>query len=116
MQAYIKDSNLIEDIFNSIDIEKEGRIDFRDFICALSIIKGGTLEDKLRLAFLAYDSDHNGFIDKNELSRLLRASAFSKGLLIDDKELRETVDRVFPLCDQNNDGKLSFTEFKNAVF
>lgn len=47
---------------------------------------------------------------------LLRASALSSGHLIDSLQLKEVVERVFPLCDKNNDGKLSFTEFKEAVF
>ena len=81
----------------------------------ISILKGGTLEDKLRLAFLAYDQDHNGFIDRDELFQLLKTSSKARGLLSSDLELKNAVDIVFSATDKNKDGYLSYTEFKEAV-
>jgi len=115
MKNYVNDGELVSELFNSIDVQKKGEIDFRDFVCALSILKGGSLEDKLRLAFMAYDINHNGFIDKSEMFQLLRASSSSKGMHMPENELWDAVNKVFSTVDKNNDGYLSYTEFKTAV-
>ena len=114
-RKFIQDENLNRALFNSIDVTNTGTIDFRDFVCAISILKGGTLEDKLRLAFMAYDIDHNGFIDKTEMYQLLKTTAKSKGILSSDTELWAAVEKVFSIVDRNGDGCLSYTEFKEAV-
>ena len=106
---------MVTELFSGLDTEKKGHIDFRDFVCALSILKGGTLEDRLRLAFMAYDINHNGFIDKGEMFQLLKASASSKGMMLSENEIWEAVNKVFSVVDKNNDGYLSYTEFKQAV-
>lgn len=115
MGPFIPEKDTIIEFFNSIDVEKSGRIDFRDFVCAFSILKGESTEDKLRLAFNAYDFDHNGFIDKNEMAQLVRISGSSKGFKLSDQEVINAVEKIFQTVDQNGDGNLSYTEFKEAV-
>lgn len=59
---YIKDHNFAKEIFHLL--EKDGLIDFRDFVRLIGILKSDNLEDKLRLYFKTYDLDNNGFLDK----------------------------------------------------
>ena len=51
-------------MFKLLDIDNGGLVDIRDFSCLISIIKSGSIEDKLRLAFKAYDINGDGFLDK----------------------------------------------------
>ena len=51
-------------MFNSIDKHSSGFIDFRDFIAVMGILKCGNIEERLQLAFRAYDLNNNGFIEK----------------------------------------------------
>ena len=66
-RGFISDKDIISDLYKLLDHSKNGLVDFRDFICVISIMKTGSLEDKLRLAFKSYDLDDNGFLDYNEL-------------------------------------------------
>jgi len=59
-------------IFNQFDTDHSGRIDFREFLSALSIQMKGTLDEKLEWAFNLYDIDGTGFIEKNELVEIAR--------------------------------------------
>ncbi len=116
MKVAIKSADLINEMFNALDKSKSGKIDFADFVCGISVLQHGTLEEKLKFAFLAYDVDHNGGIDKKELFMLMKSSAEAKGAKVTNQELSKVVDEVFAKYDVDRDGNLSFVEFKNAVF
>lgn len=111
----MNDISVIEEFFHALDINKTQTIDFRHFVCAMSLMKTGTLEDKLKFAFMAYDTNHNGSIDKQEMLKLIIASARARGMLLTDNELINAVEKVFQSADKNNDGVLNYEEFKSAI-
>ena len=70
-----------EHVFTRFDTDRSGKIDFREFLSALSIQLKGTIEEKLEWAFNLYDLDGTGFIEKNELVEIARVSDICIGVL-----------------------------------
>lgn len=111
----INDKTMIDHLFTAFDSDKDGFVDFRDFACGLSILHQGSYDDRLQLAFNAYDLDGNGTIDKEEMLKLLQATFTSKGLSMGHNELKDMVDKSFDKADVDGNGVLDFDEFKRAV-
>jgi len=53
------------------DMDQNGSIDSYEFVCALSILSGGSLDEKAELIFNLYDFDRSQSISREELTVLM---------------------------------------------
>lgn len=113
----ITDPFLTDLVFNSFDLNKDGAIEFSEFILAMSCMTRGTPDEKLEFAFSLYDLDNDGYITREEMLSIVRCLGKMLGDLVtaqgDSYDSPEAlVDRLFSSMDINRDGKLSLEEYK----
>ena len=109
---------LAEYVFNVFDENKNGYIDFKEFICALSVTGRGRLDEKLRWAFKLYDINDDGTITYNEMLTIVRAIYKMTGQMVklpeDEDTPEQRVNKIFALMDLDKNAELSFEEFKEG--
>lgn len=98
----------IEAIMSSIDTDKNGAINYNEFIAATLNSKISGDIDRITKAFEFFDLDNDGLIDENELKAALAGKEFNK---IDIGIFQEALHE----CDKDGDGKVSFQEFTAAM-
>ena len=101
----LKSSHINEDdlfnIFKGIDVDKNGRIDYTEFIASTLHKKMYLRKERLYEAFSMFDKDGSGIITKEELMKVLKTEKYQ------EKE----IDEYIKVADKNGDGAIDYREF-----
>jgi len=101
-------------VFNVFDGDGNGKVDFREFICGLSITSRGSLEEKLEWTFQLYDIDGNGVITYSELLQIVQSVYKMTGSMVelspDEDTPEHWVDKIFNSMDRDKDHKITYEE------
>ncbi|KAF3321101.1 calcium-dependent protein kinase 26 [Carex littledalei] len=89
----------IQQLMNAVDINSNGSVEFVEFMAATVPLSKLEQEHHLVTAFSFFDKDGNGFITRDELE--LAFDGYNMELLED----------IFEVVDQNNDGRIDYSEF-----
>lgn len=109
MTKYMSNSMEIEfdTMFNNMDADRNGAIEFEEFLIA-SINKNKLLnEDNLKTAFEMFDFDKNGKIDSKEIKKIFQTLNGA----VEDHVWASLICNV----DVNGDGEIDFDEFKKMM-
>lgn len=110
----LQQNPLVRRVIDLFDTDRNGEIDFKEFVQGLSqfTVKGADKEAKLKFAFKVYDIDQDGFISNGELFQVLKMMV---GTNLKDVQLQQIVDKTILIADKDGDGKISFEEFSAMV-
>ncbi|KAG2822983.1 hypothetical protein PC116_g6207 [Phytophthora cactorum] len=71
----------IEEVFEVLDANHDGRVDGLELLAALACVCRATFEDKARFAFDLFDFNHNGSLSLAELALLMKSVLIGMALL-----------------------------------
>uniref|UniRef100_A0A804ISI5 non-specific serine/threonine protein kinase n=3 Tax=Musa acuminata TaxID=4641 RepID=A0A804ISI5_MUSAM len=92
----------IKQLMDAADVDKNGTIDYLEFITATMHRHKLEKEEHLLKAFEYFDKDHSGYITRDELKHAM--SQYGMG---DEATINEVLDDV----DTDKDGRISYEEF-----
>ena len=97
----------VENLFNLVDTNKNGKIEFSEFVAAGANRNKLLTDGNLNEGFKYFDKDNNGYIDLDEIKEVFSPKK-SKGKKLDDLVCQKIMSRV----DTDQEGKLKLKEFK----
>ena len=92
-------------LFNDVDIDKNGLVNYTEFVSALMDYEKNIKQEHLEACFQNYDADNSGKINFKEFCKIIRPQNEKE-----KKELKELYDRF----DDNGDGEIDIEEFING--
>ena len=98
--CHISDEELCE-LFKGIDVDKNGKIDYTEFIAATMQKKLYLKEERLFEAFSVFDKDNTRKITKEELMQVLKA----------EKNQEAEIENIIKQVDKNGEGSIDYQEF-----
>ena len=96
-------------IFTAFDKDRDGTIDFHEFMMATNCSTTTMLEEKLHWVFQMYDKDGSNSIQLGEMVEIFSMIYLIEG--IDENLAVERAEQVFHMLDEDNDGDVTEEEF-----
>ena len=100
----IKADEIVE-MFNEMDVDKNGLINYTEFVSALMDYEKCVKKEQLLECFKSYDTDRSGAISYEEFCDMIKPQ---------NEEDKQQIQNLFKKLDLNGDGEVDFDEFVNG--
>lgn len=105
-------SAFAEQVFRSFDKNKDGTVNFQEFLVGLCVSGSSNQETKLKWAFTVYDINGDGYITRSEMLHIIEAIFRMTNHTGTPETLTE---QLFTEIDCDMDGKIFWEEFKQGA-
>jgi len=102
-------------VFRIYDLDRNGEIDFIEFMVVYHVLSDGTPEQVLDKIFRMFDVNSDGHISRIEMKRIVEDLQGICSTLSDDKSHKNIAETAFDEMDFDKDGRVSREEFIQAV-
>ena len=113
-----KDRNLTKRLFNAIDINSDGSLNYREFIKFISVFINGTLDEQITLSYKIFMNSDNKLIEYNNMKNLLcdviNAEESLKGFFTEET-IEEIVKETFKEANGNVETPMNLEKYKVMV-
>ncbi|XP_074128337.1 calaxin-like [Sminthopsis crassicaudata] len=110
------DDMLMNRVFGAFDKDNDNHINTTEWVEGLSIFLRGTFEEKLKYCYRVYYLNGDGYISQDEMYDMLKNSLLKHSIEEEpDEGIKELVEITMKKMDYDNDGKLSYEDFEQAV-
>lgn len=115
------DTTYMDRIFQQLDDDDNGYVDFSEFVIGLALLFKGDIEQKLEFFFDVFDLDGNGTLTIDEIEHLVRANIKSLQLCAtltpddEEKSIREWSCRFYSAAGIAETGELTRAQFKASI-
>ncbi|GAV05555.1 hypothetical protein RvY_15664-10 [Ramazzottius varieornatus] len=104
-------------IFQLMDQDMDGSVTFEEYLVVMSMLSRGSLDEKVQWVFNLYDSNGEGQLTAEKLTDVAVSvyemlGSYTDPPWINETTIKDHVARVFSKMDTNQDGIVTFTEFK----
>lgn len=99
----------IEIVCKHLDTNRNGTIDYNEFLAGALMRESLKKEEWLKQAFNYFDRDRCGYITAEDLKRSLSGGVGGAGVS------KQEIEKLLNIADENNDGKIDFKEFSELV-
>lgn len=113
-----KDKNLTKRLFNAIDINSDGNLNYREFIKFISVFINGSLEEQINLSYKIFMNSESKLIDYNNMKNLLCDVINAEESLKDfftSEILEEIVKETFIEVSGNIEAPINLEKYKEMV-
>lgn len=104
-------------LFTAIDQKRDSIIDFDEFLTFITQLKRGSATDRRSLCFRIFDSNRDGYVEKNDIRRIheirasVRRKAWNSSNDANNRDWEDQYVQFFNTVDENADGKFSPEDF-----
>lgn len=104
------DNALTRQMFRVFDMDDSGTIEVKEFIVVLSRYTTASKTEKIKFAFMMFDENGSGLLERAELVTLLKATS---GLVdgLTDAELEDRADKVYEFLNLDRDAPIHYEDF-----
>ncbi|XP_062613823.1 hippocalcin-like protein 1 [Saccostrea cucullata] len=102
-----------EHVFRTFDTDGNGMVNFQEFVVGLFVSSSQEMDKKLDWAFRVYDINGDGFITKDEMSKII--TSICKMTTTTVKSVEELTHEIFSDMDINKDERISREEFLHGA-